>query len=324
MTVQTYAVGEATIHVTCADSRQLAQLDALWRRLFSLRRIAPLVAAPPIRLNFYSPEQARVQPSGVRSAPHPARLHGQPTPCGYQLVCGEATLDLDLTRSQGVGVLPPAFWSYSLVEQRDFFLVGLLMLLHCHGYYGLHANGVVHGETGYLIIGESGAGKTTLTASLVQAGWAYLADDALVLYQANGQVEALGIRQGMACRAETLVRFPELAGVAATSPELAADKKLLGQAEIGSGGERLRCVVHVLLFPQVAGGQHSRLTSLDPVSALATLMRFSTGILTERSRVVQQMELLKVLVQQARAYQLHLGEDVFTEPATVASLLALC
>jgi hypothetical protein len=34
--------------------------------------------------------------------------------------------------------------------------------------------------------------------------------------------------------------------------------------------------------------------------------------------------LLKVLVQQARAYQLHLGEDVFTEPATVASLLALC
>ena len=64
----------------------------------------------------------------------------------------------------------------------------------------LHAGGVTMGGAGAIISGPSGAGKTTLTAALVRAGFRYLTDEALAIDPVTGLLhpypKALAIKRG--------------------------------------------------------------------------------------------------------------------------------
>ena len=74
----------------------------------------------------------------------------------------DSFLDLDLSRGTGVGRIQDDFWLSPMAYQREFFLIGLLMLLHPLGLYGVHANGLSRHGRGCLVVGHSGRGKTTL------------------------------------------------------------------------------------------------------------------------------------------------------------------
>lgn len=67
-------------------------------------------------------------------------------------------------------------------------------------YVVLHAGGVALGNAGVIISGPSGAGKTTLTAALVCAGFSYLTDEALAIDPVTGLLQpypkALTIQRG--------------------------------------------------------------------------------------------------------------------------------
>jgi hypothetical protein len=64
----------------------------------------------------------------------------------------------------------------------------------------LHAGGVALDGAGVIISGRSGAGKTTLTAALVRAGFEYLTDEAVVIDPTTGLLhpyaKALSIKPG--------------------------------------------------------------------------------------------------------------------------------
>ena len=64
----------------------------------------------------------------------------------------------------------------------------------------LHAGGVALDGAGAIISGPSGAGKTTLTAALVRAGFGYLTDEALAIDPVTGLLQpypkALSIKRG--------------------------------------------------------------------------------------------------------------------------------
>src|SRR5439155_1238636 len=58
---------------------------------------------------------------------------------------------------------------------KEFFLLTpLLFLMHRFGYFELHAAGCAYEDSGYLLLGASGSGKTTATLSLIASGWKYL------------------------------------------------------------------------------------------------------------------------------------------------------
>jgi hypothetical protein len=328
MEVLAYALGEIMIEAACADPAQAVRLDQLWRMLFSLQPMHTPGAQPAICFHLHADRTSMAPPPPGRPASQSGRLQGWRTATGYRFQCSGSALDVDLVAGRGTGVLTPGFWHCTLTEQREFFLHAFLMLLRRHGYYGLHANGVVKGPRGrprgVLMAGESGSGKTTLALSLVRQGWCYLADDLLFLHAVDGQVSAVGLRRGFACLPETIERFPGLVNVAERSPRLMAGKKLLPVEAVSSGHFTPCCTPTVLLLPRVAGGRHSRLVPLDETGAVAALMGLSTGIWTDRTDVMQQLEMLKQLVQQARCYQLLSGEDVYTDPAAVSALLEQC
>lgn len=316
-----YTLDTASIAVTCRQAWQGERLDALWQALFTMRQRNHAHAHPTASLCFTTPDQAGTPPERVAVVQQSPRLNVWRTPTGFSLQCGDSFLNIDLAQSQGRGVLSDDFWQQSLLGQRDFLLLSVLMLLRPHGYYGLHANGVMRDGKGYLIVGGSGRGKTTLTISLVYAGWQFVADDALVLRQTATGIAALALRRSFACTPQTLARFPELARAAAAQPGGLDDKGVIALESLYPDRFIPNCVPGVLLFPRIAGEAHSRLVPLDATSAMATLLEQSAGIFTDHTAGVWHMAVLGQLLQQTRSYHLLAGRDVYEEPMALSHLL---
>lgn len=74
-------------------------------------------------------------------------------------------------------------------EQRDVWLVAneirhLMVeraIAKADGLVAIHAAAVSYHDTGIVLCGDSGVGKTTLTLGLVDLGWAYMSDDVAVV-----------------------------------------------------------------------------------------------------------------------------------------------
>ena len=301
-------------------SQQVSQIQALWQQLFVLRKRDAPVQVPTISLQFKTEEQFLDQSSEGQIVFETPSLRILKRKSGFHLNCGASTLDLDLSHSQGTGLLDEGFWRYPQADQREFFLLSFLMLLRPHGLFGLHANGVVKENVGCLIVGNSGQGKTTLTLGLIQAGWRYLSDDALMLRNTLDYVEALAFRRGFSCTRDTANFFPELKG--ATDALFSAnDKKLVDIEALYPDGFTNYCQPRMLVFPRIIGAAHTQLIPMDETQAITALIQQSPGIMVERMTVKQQLATLNQLVQQSCSYQILMGADVYQTPEAVSDLL---
>lgn len=72
------------------------------------------------------------------------------------------------------------------------FPVALGELLRQRGVYYLHAGAIAHPtqDLALLLLGDSGAGKSTFTYRALAAGWRYIADDGVLLSRATGRFRA--------------------------------------------------------------------------------------------------------------------------------------
>ena len=177
----------------------LTRLSALWQQFFYLERAA---TPKPAILFSFNDNEARAKQLEGEEIYHTETLYVARTGQGFFLACGEAWLELDPATGLGKGALPESFWQLSPYDQREFFLLSLLMLLRPHGLYGLHANGLALDEQGLLIVGPSGSGKTTLTLSLLEQGWQFLSDDAVLLKDAE-PLTAYAFRRGFSFTSQT-------------------------------------------------------------------------------------------------------------------------
>ena len=225
----------------------------------------------------------------------------------------------------GVGrlTLGPAFSGRPLSDRHNLFLTGLFPLLLARGYYDLHAAGVVRQERGYLLLGESGSGKSTTALALVEAGWHYLSDDAVLLHAAAPGVEAIGFRRPFSIDPSHAERWPSLAKHL-EAPGSAGESKRFLDPDSVYGPQRRRAAMRpsVLLFTTVADQRESRVSPLDPAAALARLIPQSASLAFNRRSARAQLDTLRRLVEQTRAYALQAGRDVLVEPERLAALLA--
>lgn len=246
---------------------------------------------------------------------------------GFRLRCGDTTLCVKPATGEAVGWLAPSFWSCCPRDQRDFFLISLLMLCHRHQCYGLHANGLSDSQAptarGYLLVGNSGSGKTTLAMTLVRQGWHYLGDDVILLSQGVSGIQACALRRDFACTRTTIDHIFNH-----TTPDLkitVSDNDTAKQIvpEVAFQPTQLQTTIGpaVIYFTQIALQPQSQLRPIAQAQALIALAQQSAGIMTDRRLAGQQLALLKQLTSQARTYKLSIGLDVFTDPTAVTSLL---
>lgn len=250
---------------------------------------------------------------------------------GFRLWCGDTTLCVEPATGEAVGWLAPSFWSCCPRDQRDFFLISLLMLCHRQQCYGLHANGLSDNpsdnqastEHGYLLVGNSGSGKTTLAMSLVRQGWRYLGDDVILLSQGASGIQAYALRRDFACTPTTLAHI--FTHTTPAPDTIVTDNPMAKQIipEIAFQPAHFQPVIwpKIIYFTQLAQQPQSQLRPIPQTQSLISLAQQSAGIMTDRRLAEQQMAFLKQLTSQARIYELCIGFDVFTDPTAVASLL---
>jgi len=100
---------------------------------------------------------------------------------------------------------------------RYFFLDAVAMCLLSSSYVtAIHAACVRRAEYGFLLCGDSGAGKSSLAFACARAGWTYVSDDASYILQKTSDRIVVGNHRQIRFRPSASSLFPELEGIGIT------------------------------------------------------------------------------------------------------------
>lgn len=185
--------------------------------------------------------------------------------------------------------------------------LALMHLLAPHGRFLLHAAGVTPGAGAWLVLGESGSGKSTVAAVAAAHGWGLLGDDLVAVRRGSAAtVEVLGIPRPVA-----------------VPPELG----LAGEALPGDSRRRVRLALDLVEGWQPVAGvlvvAHGDATGgLEPRSGDAVLpvLLGSSFLVGERERLARYFPLAAALAR-LPAFTLWLPRDPAVRQARVGELL---
>jgi hypothetical protein len=219
--------------------------------------------------------------------------------------------------------LAPTFQEQPGLLQQQFWAFGLLALLRPRGLFALHAAGVVTARgQGVLIVGASGSGKSTLTLGVVQHGWHYLSDDAVLLHQQPWGVEALALRRPFAIDGHAAATSPALVCGTGGGHPAVPHKRRMDIQQVYPGQYRSACFPQVLLFARIVPQVSSTVRPLNRPRALQQLLAQSGPQLFDRTTMPQHLAVLNRLVHQATPYEFLAGRDLYAHPGWLAALLA--
>ena len=328
MIQQWYRLGPTIMAVTAATAQQVAHVHGLWQQLFQVQPIMKREGAP-LRLRLTT-AAAPAFATAVDLFRYGA-IQVRQTAGHFLISCGASWLDIAVAQMSATGRIGADFAEYGLAEQREFFQLLFVLLLRRQGYYVLHANAVLppqplphDPQVGVLLIGDCGAGKTTLTLSLLQAGWRCVGDDLVILAwdERAGAVVAHGLRRGFSCTPQTALAFPALQTLLAEGQDLARSKKFVRAEALYPTQFAPCCTPRLLLFPTIVPGAQSQVTALAASSAMHRLLsQPRAGILTDPPTVAGHFQIYGNLVSQAACGEFQAGQDVLTTPATVSNCL---
>ena len=228
------------------------------------------------------------------------------------------------TQSEAVFFLDEmAFGEGSNLTNYLFVIVTLsvLTLLQRHGFFAIHGAALATQDgSAVIIVGPSDSGKSTLSLNIAKAGWDYLSDDSILLYDNGDSVEVRPFRRHFGVDPDAAELFPEIEQVASqmlTDP----DKWRLDVESIFSGKLVESASPEVIVFPHVANSEKTTTDRISQVDAITQLMTQGTFIEADREIASRQMSLFAKLVKQCANYRLNSGLDIKANPALVDELM---
>ena len=204
---------------------------------------------------------------------------------------------------------------------RELLLGALIVALRSMGAYLLHAAAVSHDDQALLLIGDSGAGKSTTAIALVSAGCSYIGDDGCLIRQRSGDVELLSLWSSFRLTERSLASFSALRS---HSSKLASDEKW--QLDVRTAFPD-RYLTHwlgrkTLLFLERSAEHSSSLHPLSGAEAVGLLIRQSNALsLGCHPNPRQHLDLLARLVAVAPVARLQLGTEWLSDPIAAAEWL---
>lgn len=249
-------------------------------------------------------------------------VEGEPTvyetdlPDGFvRLVSGgEAEFRVEPRHADTGGILPYCFHA-ALAQQ-----------LARAGVMTLHAAGIVTPHGGVLAIGRKGAGKSTLAASALGAGFGVVSDDWLLASLAGPVMRVERMRNFMMLRKgwateQLLQRLPaELVRESTTRPRLhlwlpEADERFPFAAEIGA----------ICVLERGRGGRRASTTArqMSPAESLGAFIESSMPIVLTERLPVERASLLPCLSRASvgSCFRVHAGMDLIEDAAASMRLL---
>jgi hypothetical protein len=259
----------ARVRFAADDRRLLRLVDAAFGRLPRLR-----LQGPPVHLDV----QLRLQPAvhrargAIPAAPHYSSgagwLSAIMDASNYVIVEPRARRALVSVSAE---LLRPAYLArYELLE----FAV-LTLAARAQGLVALHGACVARGDRAVLLLGERGAGKSTLCVHGLQQGLALLSEDSVFVAPATR--EAVGLANFLHLRAPALSSLPaRLVGRVRAAPVIQR-RSGVEKFELDVRRTALPLVSHtpriaaVVFVRDRAGRNRPRLAPLDPRKCISRL-----------------------------------------------------
>jgi hypothetical protein len=202
--------------------------------------------------------------------------------------------------------------------RSTFLMLAVIFVCRRGGMFHLHAGTAVDPVgRGWLLTGNTGAGKSTTIALLASRGWEVGTDDVAFLRASHLRAAVVGIRVPIALRPggrELLARH-QGEGVALTR----RNKTGFYAEELG-GRWRESVEPEFVLFTELGNGK-TRLTVMQPTDVMRVLVQSSPWVLFESIAAQEHLDLLARLSRQARCFRAQLAPDLFDAPGALADFL---
>jgi len=198
---------------------------------------------------------------------------------------------------------------------RGFGMVALIFLLRRVGWHHVHAATALDPSgRGWLVAGDTHAGKSTTAALLAGLGWAVGCDDIAFLAHTGQDIVVHAFRAPIALRPEGQELLSRHDG--RLMPQ--RGKRLFTPEELG--GRWIGTVrPDIILFTSVG----TDCTSAQPIRGaelLAELVRWSAWVALEPDLAQSHLDLLNALARQARCLRVILGRDLFFDPSILTTI----
>jgi hypothetical protein len=210
---------------------------------------------------------------------------------------------------------------------RLIFDASMTAMRRC-GLFELHGAGLIEPESGagFLIVGPSGSGKSTLATQLASAGWHYLSDDSLLMYELDARVEVRALRREFAL----------------TEPGVAAgilsgyEDRLTAPADFDPLKRRFEpqavfpnrfaevSVPRAIFFPSVTHEASSRARHLSQAETMRCLIRMCPWACYDKPSAKAHLAVLAGLSRQAEGYELLAGEDLIGDAGFASRFMRGC
>ena len=218
----------------------------------------------------------------------------------------------------GLEIPPP------LIFSNQVFFQTLEILLHTRRLYPIHASVVALGRRAVLFPAESGAGKTTLALTLVQAGYRYLGDDKPLIARRQGQPRVLAFPEPVNAYVDELRQFDHLPK--RIHPEISPDiplKQSFSIEDYWPGSVLNSAFPKALIFPESRLEEPGAPTRIEPLSQTEGLRR-----LIELNWPVRLpwgfdgfFDMMRDLAQQTPCYTIRCGRSLDDVPGMIDGLL---
>ncbi len=200
-----------------------------------------------------------------------------------------------------------------------FLLVAVVVALRWRSLFHVHAGALLSPSGGgILVAGGAGAGKSTLTLALLEAGCDYLGDDA-VFVQGGERARVLALPRAFHVAPRTAGAFPRIGRLLGDALP-AGEKRRLDARLAWPGRVRMAMPLpDVILLPSVDAGPITRVEPVSGAEALGALIESSTHVIVEGlPGAADHLAALRQVADGARAYRVRLGLDLLERPVETA------
>ncbi|OYT73224.1 MAG: hypothetical protein CFK52_02875 [Chloracidobacterium sp. CP2_5A] len=243
------------------------------------------------------------------------------------LAYGAWQVAIDVARRQVTPLALPSDSDLSVAYPCYSYLrLALLFLLRRMGWFELHGGACVQAEQGYVFIGPSGSGKTSAILGLLDAGWRYVSDDALLIKRipAGSEGDAICVRAGrelFSVTTDELRRFPHLHPHA--EPRLqSAEKRAVNPRAIWPGRYEPVAKPAFLFFCQLHDAEQTQVLPLPATDALARLMTSTPWLALDRETAAAHLAIYRQLAESCYSFALLAGRDLLRRPSALATHLS--
>lgn len=208
-------------------------------------------------------------------------------------------------------------WSVSHVV----FFPMWAQLLKTRGIFPVHAAGLERQGKGILFPGKSGCGKSTLSRYLLSHGYRLLGDDTVFVGRDGGGARMLFFPEEVDVCSETVDLYPQLALARNRARDRWQPRARVNLSEVGPGSVVESSFADVLAFPVIAPDGKTSYERVGRTEALAELILYAF-LFMDPQTTKENFALLAALVQTAKCYRLHMGNDGAELAGAVDDLIA--